>query len=61
MDGTQFVLDGATYRSANITPDEATGIGSWSPDEIATTLRTGAEPDGVGVALERARPAAQPD
>jgi mono/diheme cytochrome c family protein len=31
--------------AANITPDEATGIGAWSEEEIATLLRTGVEPD----------------
>jgi hypothetical protein len=38
--------EGTTVYPANITPDEATGIGSWSADEIATAIRTGAEPDG---------------
>lgn len=30
----------------NITPDTETGIGGWSPDEIATYLRIGQDPDG---------------
>lgn len=30
----------------NITPDEATGIGSWSSGDIAKTVRTGETPDG---------------
>jgi mono/diheme cytochrome c family protein len=30
----------------NLTSDEATGLGSWSADEIATAVRTGVRPDG---------------
>ncbi|MFQ6016324.1 MAG: c-type cytochrome [Anaerolineae bacterium] len=30
----------------NITPDEETGIGTWTEEQIATYLRTGVEPDG---------------
>lgn len=37
---------GGAVSAANITPDEATGIGSWSAEDIATTLRTGATPSG---------------
>ncbi|MCC6456006.1 MAG: hypothetical protein IT328_13720 [Caldilineaceae bacterium] len=37
---------GNSIYPANITPDEATGIGSWSPDEIVAAIRTGALPDG---------------
>lgn len=33
----------------NITPDEATGIGSWSEEEIANLLLTGTRPDGSHV------------
>ncbi|MCA8920144.1 MAG: hypothetical protein KDB32_13800, partial [Planctomycetes bacterium] len=29
-----------------ITPDEATGIGSWTAEDIALALQIGAEPDG---------------
>jgi mono/diheme cytochrome c family protein len=32
--------------ASNITPDEATGIGSWSEEEIGHFLQTGMEPDG---------------
>lgn len=38
--------EGTTVYPANITPDEETGIGSWSADEIATAIHTGAKPDG---------------
>jgi mono/diheme cytochrome c family protein len=44
-----MMLAGAPVRedyAANITPDEETGIGSWSEAEIATYLRTGTRPDG---------------
>ncbi|MFQ5859070.1 MAG: c-type cytochrome, partial [Anaerolineae bacterium] len=30
----------------NITPDEETGIGGWTEEQIATLIRTGKEPDG---------------
>ncbi|MBI3943633.1 MAG: hypothetical protein HY326_11525, partial [Chloroflexi bacterium] len=30
----------------NITPDNDTGIGKWTVDQIATLLRTGKKPDG---------------
>jgi mono/diheme cytochrome c family protein len=32
--------------AANITPDEATGIGAWTEEQIAEFMRTGTEPDG---------------
>ncbi len=42
-----FAVPGLGYFwGANLTPDEATGIGSWSKDEIVTALRTGVRPDG---------------
>ena len=30
----------------NLTPDEETGLGSWSVDDILTAVRTGERPDG---------------
>lgn len=33
----------------NITPHDATGIGTWSEEEIASLLRTGQRPDGSEV------------
>lgn len=36
--------------TANITPDEATGIGKWSDQDIANLLKTGKRPDGSEVA-----------
>lgn len=47
-----LLLAGAVVRDAvasNITPDEETGIGSWTEEEIATLMRTGARPDGSAV------------
>lgn len=32
---------------ANITPDVATGIGSWSEDQFVATIRTGVDPKGI--------------
>jgi mono/diheme cytochrome c family protein len=33
-------------KAPNITPDEKTGIGSWSTDDIASLLKDGGTPDG---------------
>lgn len=33
----------------NLTPDDATGLGKWSADDIVTAIRTGATPDGRGL------------
>ncbi len=45
-----MMLAGAPLRgsevAANITPDEATGIGKWTEDQLAEFMRTGKEPDG---------------
>jgi mono/diheme cytochrome c family protein len=35
-----------TAYAANITPDEETGIGTWSDDEIVHAIRDGIRPDG---------------
>lgn len=48
----ELMLAGATVQdstSGNITPDEATGIGAWSEEEIANLMRTGTRPDGSAV------------
>lgn len=37
---------GVAY-AANITPDVATGIGSWSDEEIGVAIRAGQRPDGT--------------
>ncbi len=34
------------FYGPNLTPDDATGLGKWSEDEIVTVLRTGKRPDG---------------
>jgi len=39
--------EGNSVYPANITPDKETGIGGWTPEEIATVIRTGARPDGA--------------
>jgi mono/diheme cytochrome c family protein len=44
-----MLLAGSPIRdefASNITPDEGTGIGSWTEEQIATFIRTGAEPNG---------------
>lgn len=46
------ILAGAPVEgelSANITPDEATGIGKWTAEQIANLLKTGQKPDGSSV------------
>ncbi len=46
---TELMLAGGPLRdeiASNITPDEETGIGTWTEEEIATLLRTGMEPSG---------------
>ncbi|MGB5048943.1 MAG: cytochrome c [Caldilineaceae bacterium] len=47
-----LMLAGATVRdsiAANITPDDETGLGKWTVEEIATLMRTGTRPDGSEV------------
>jgi cytochrome c len=38
-----------TYISMNITPDQETGIGKWSDDDIKRVLRNGLAPDGRAI------------
>ena len=33
------------YHGANLTPDNETGIGTWSEDDIVKAIRTGERPD----------------
>lgn len=35
-----------TFYPPNLTPDEATGLGRWSDDEIIAAFTTGLRPDG---------------
>lgn len=34
------------FVGSNITPDEETGIGTWTPEQIVTAIQTGERPDG---------------
>lgn len=34
------------HVAANLTPDDATGLGRWTEEEFLTTLKTGVRPDG---------------
>ncbi|HET9992290.1 MAG TPA: cytochrome c, partial [Kofleriaceae bacterium] len=36
-----------TWRSPNITPDKATGIGNWTDEQISRAIREGTRPDGT--------------
>ncbi|MGH6986386.1 MAG: c-type cytochrome [Caulobacteraceae bacterium] len=43
----QFEVTGlGVYAPPNLTPDDATGLGKWSVDQIATAITTGVIPDG---------------
>lgn len=37
--GMEFILPGGTVRSANITPDKETGIGSWTEETFVNRFR----------------------
>jgi len=39
-------LNGRPVPTANLTPDEETGIGKWSESDFANTVRKGVRPDG---------------
>jgi mono/diheme cytochrome c family protein len=39
-------VEGRTVRSANLTPDDETGIGRWSEHDFVRALREGFRPDG---------------
>ena len=43
------VFNTPAYRAiaANITPDEDTGIGNWTDDQIVAAMRNGTRPDGT--------------
>ena len=42
-----FDLPGTgTFVAPNLTPDNETGLGTWSKDEIITAIQTGVRPDG---------------
>jgi len=34
------------FVGPNLTPDNGTGLGSWTSDEIVTAIQTGVRPDG---------------
>lgn len=38
------------FHGPNLTPDDATGIGTWSAEEIVAAIRTGVRPDGRALA-----------
>jgi mono/diheme cytochrome c family protein len=42
-----WVTPAGTAYASNLTPDPETGIGNWTEEQIATTLRTGHRPDGT--------------
>jgi mono/diheme cytochrome c family protein len=46
--GFEFNIPGlGVFMSANITPDKATGIGSWTDDQIKAAITHGVRPDGT--------------
>ncbi len=44
--GVPFPTDFGTIYSTNITPDKATGIGSWTFEQFDAAVRRGVRPDG---------------
>ncbi|HXP04145.1 MAG TPA: c-type cytochrome [Stellaceae bacterium] len=40
------VGDLGVFVGPNLTPDKETGLGDWTPEQIATALTTGVRPDG---------------
>jgi mono/diheme cytochrome c family protein len=44
--GVAFPTDFGTIYSTNITPDKATGIGSWTFEQFDAAVRSGVRPDG---------------
>ena len=44
--GRALETDFGTFYTPNITPDEATGIGSWTDEQFITALTRGVAPDG---------------
>ncbi|MEJ1964960.1 MAG: cytochrome c [Gammaproteobacteria bacterium] len=44
--GVPFPTDFGTIYSTNITPDKATGIGSWTFEQFEAAVRRGVRPDG---------------
>jgi hypothetical protein len=42
-------------RSANITPDVATGVGSWSDADLDRAIRTGVDDQGLPLSTEMPR------
>ncbi len=47
--GRLFALPVGNFYTRNITPDKETGIGKWTDQEIARTLRYGVKPSGAAV------------
>lgn len=51
---TEEIADGplqATFAPPNLTPDEATGLGSWNDAQIARAIREGLDKDGVALII----------
>ncbi len=42
-----FDEDGVLTQPPNLTPDDETGIGTWSEEHFITAMRTGVRPDGT--------------
>ncbi|MCB0651645.1 MAG: cytochrome c [Saprospiraceae bacterium] len=45
--GNKFEEESGIVYSANLTPDEATGIGSWTEDQFIQMVKFGRKPDGT--------------
>ena len=51
LSGSEFGWQGpwGTTYARNLTPDNVTGIGAWTEDQIVTAIKTGQRPDGTAL------------
>ena len=47
--GREFLMPNGMVRSANITPDAKTGIGSWTPEVFVERFKAYANPDNLSI------------
>ncbi len=46
LSGSAATLPGTSIYAPNLTPDVATGLGSWSDDDVANAMRAGVDNEG---------------
>ena len=47
--GREFMMPSGMVRSANLTPDQETGIGSWTPEHFVARFKAYSNPDNVAI------------